>query len=138
MNPLILLLELLVLPMGRTGTPVGGGVQAREWVGGMGQALGDRPMGLEEVLDLGLVPGQGRARDMAMGREVVVLMVVGMGLEVGLATLLLVAMVEETVARVVAMAVARLIQMLERGTTMADELVWRLGLHVLLGEHEYL
>lgn len=77
-------------------------------------------MGLEEVSDLGLVLGQDRVPAMDTGPEVVVLMVAGMGPEVGPATLLAVGSVEEAVVPVVVGTGVTLRRMLGTGATMAD------------------
>lgn len=85
--------------MGPTGITAGGGVQARELDGGTGLGRVSHQQGLGEVLGLGLAQGLDLAPVMDMGLEVVELMVEGMVLEVGLAILLAVVMVEEAVVR---------------------------------------
>lgn len=120
MGRLVLRMVLLVQHMGRIGITIGAGVQTLGVDGAMGRARGGHQMGLEEVSDLGLALGQDRVPAMDMGPEVVVLMVAGMGPEVGPATLLPVGLVEEAVAPVVVATGVTLRRMLGTGATMAN------------------
>lgn len=96
MNPLMVQQVQATAPIGIT---TGGGVPAPGVDGVTGQDQGGHPMALERVLGLGSVQDQDLVQGMDMGQGVVVvLMVVGMDQEVGLATLLAVVRVVATAA----------------------------------------
>lgn len=108
----------LVQATGRIGIIIGVGGLAQGAGGVMALAREGHPMDLEEVRALGMGLVRDQARATVMGLEVVELMVVGMGLEVGLAP----AVAEESAVQVVTALTAN--HSAEgAGTTMGDELI---------------
>ncbi|KAJ4706501.1 hypothetical protein OWV82_020139 [Melia azedarach] len=114
--------------MSQTGNTVRCGYKPRKRFG----FLAYHPMDSQAVSRFGFDSWLGSGSGYGYGSGIGGVMVVRMVVEICLATPLTVAMVEETVALVVAIAVlVRLMQMLERGTTMDDELVCRLSICTL-------